>query len=321
VRILKGKQSPWKERVAGRWQRRLVTTDSSAEQSLEVGCSVRFRRAQTSAHFGGCRRSAMGNPRFRLRAPGGSLRAVDRDLSSATRGGKPAPVGGSIASGGVSASALASSGQFHATTPEASASDCVVCSMTWGSASADRSIIASTPLPRTPVTPPERAGTLGHPGQGTRRFFKHRALGPRYQVSGALRSIARPVPSGTSSDLLGGPGGVPSGYGRRSSSEPREPTSLESGDQHPSGRWKAHSTGTGNSELFGAPVSPIPPGQGTRTSSEGRYPVSTPASSPQPRGRSPDHLGAAERSSSEHRPAHLAGAGQPELFGASVGQF
>jgi hypothetical protein len=87
VWILKGKQSPWKERVAGRWQRRLVTTDSSAEQSLEVGCFVRFRRARTSAHLGGCRRSATGNPRLRLWAPGGSLRAVDRDLSSATRGG------------------------------------------------------------------------------------------------------------------------------------------------------------------------------------------------------------------------------------------
>jgi hypothetical protein len=54
---LKEEQSPWKDRVTGRWQRRLVTTDSSAEQSLEVGCSVRFRRAQTPAHFGECGRS------------------------------------------------------------------------------------------------------------------------------------------------------------------------------------------------------------------------------------------------------------------------
>jgi hypothetical protein len=60
VWTLEGKQSPWKERVAGRWQRRLVTTDSSAEQSLEVGCFVRFRRAPTPAHLGGCGRSAKG---------------------------------------------------------------------------------------------------------------------------------------------------------------------------------------------------------------------------------------------------------------------
>lgn len=62
VWTLERKLSPWKDRVAGRWQRRLVTTDSSAEQSLEVGCFVRFGRALTSAHFGECGRSAMETP-------------------------------------------------------------------------------------------------------------------------------------------------------------------------------------------------------------------------------------------------------------------
>ena len=70
VWTLKGKQSPWKDRVAGRWQRRLVTTDSSAEQSLEVGCFVRFRRARTSAHLGECRRSAPEFSRPRVVGPG-----------------------------------------------------------------------------------------------------------------------------------------------------------------------------------------------------------------------------------------------------------
>jgi hypothetical protein len=91
---LEGKQSPWKDRVAGRWKRRLVTTDSSAEQSLEVGCFVRFRRAPTPAHFGGCRRNATENPRLRSRAPGGSLRAASRDSSRATRRGKASSYGG-----------------------------------------------------------------------------------------------------------------------------------------------------------------------------------------------------------------------------------
>jgi hypothetical protein len=31
---LGGEQSPWKERVSGRWQRRWLTTDSSVEQGL-----------------------------------------------------------------------------------------------------------------------------------------------------------------------------------------------------------------------------------------------------------------------------------------------
>jgi hypothetical protein len=87
VWTLKRRQSPWKDRVTGRWQRRLVTTDSSAEQSLEVGCFVRFRRAPTPAHLGGCRRSATEIPWLRPRAPGGSSRAAGRDLSRATRGG------------------------------------------------------------------------------------------------------------------------------------------------------------------------------------------------------------------------------------------
>jgi hypothetical protein len=53
--------------------------------------------------------------------------------------------------------------------------------MTWGSASADRSIIASGSLPRTPVPPPVRAGTPGHRGTkvGALRSIERRtSLGP-----------------------------------------------------------------------------------------------------------------------------------------------
>jgi hypothetical protein len=94
-RDLGGEQSPWKDRVTGRWQRQLVTTDSSAEQSLEVGCSVRFRRALTSAHLGGCRRSATETPRLRLRNPVGDPRVTGR-ASSRSSGAEPAPGGGLI---------------------------------------------------------------------------------------------------------------------------------------------------------------------------------------------------------------------------------
>jgi len=88
VWTLKRRQSPWKDRVAGRWQRRLVTTDSSAEQSLVVGCFVRFRRARTSAHLGGCRRSATGTSGFgpgTERRPSGSCEAFPRAVTGASQ--------------------------------------------------------------------------------------------------------------------------------------------------------------------------------------------------------------------------------------------
>lgn len=94
ARTLERKPSPWKDRVAGRWQRRLVTTDSSAEQRLEVGCFVRLRRAQPSAHLGGCRRSATENPWFRPWCSGGSLRAAVRATSRATRRSEARSTGG-----------------------------------------------------------------------------------------------------------------------------------------------------------------------------------------------------------------------------------
>jgi len=118
------------------------------------------------------------------------------------------------------ASASATSGDSHATTTEASASARSVCSVMWGSAQADRSIIASGSLPRTPS-----------PAFG---------LGPRlFRASRGDSSEPRrpvPAPAGTprpeewtppsrrtrrSSDQRTHPDGTR----RRSSSEPRPPSS------------------------------------------------------------------------------------------------
>jgi hypothetical protein len=49
---LEGKQSPWKDRMSHRWQRRSDITDSSAEQSLGVGCFAFFRQVRPSRDFG-----------------------------------------------------------------------------------------------------------------------------------------------------------------------------------------------------------------------------------------------------------------------------
>jgi hypothetical protein len=118
------------------------------------------------------------------------------------------------------ASASAASGDSHATTTVASASARSVCSVMWGSAQADRSIIASGPPPRTPS-----------PAFG---------LGPRlFRASRRDSSEPRrpvPAPAGTprpeewtppsrrtrrSSDQWTHPDGTR----RRSSSEPRPPPS------------------------------------------------------------------------------------------------
>jgi hypothetical protein len=116
------------------------------------------------------------------------------------------------------ASASATPGDSHATTTEASASARGVCSVMWGSASADRSIIASGSLPRTPSP----------------------AFGPGPRLFRASRSDSSepprpvPAPAGTprpeewtppsrrtrrSSDQRTHPDGTR----RRSSSEPRPP--------------------------------------------------------------------------------------------------
>jgi hypothetical protein len=49
---LEGEQSPWKERAVSGWQRLLQTTDSSAEQGLEVGHSAKDSAGPRPTRFG-----------------------------------------------------------------------------------------------------------------------------------------------------------------------------------------------------------------------------------------------------------------------------
>jgi hypothetical protein len=245
---------------------------------------------------------------------------------------------------GVGASAPAPAGRFHLAMTGASAPVRAVCSMTWGSASADRSIIALKPLPRTPVP-----------------ALRGRAPGHRDLADGAPRSTARLVPPGTgSSALFGGrvaqfhrdtaTGALRSTAhgltetGNRTSSEDRPPISTWSeptaslagprptGARQPAlfGAPRARPRGARQPALFGAPLArfhrdrepealrscgpPIPSGQGTRTSSEARRPPSHRARTSPRDG--PPPLGQSNRRSSEHRAPLPHRTGNPELFGA-----
>lgn len=88
---LGGEQSPWKERVFRRWQRRRDTTDSSVEQRLEVGCSAlddRFDRLVASAAWAARSEwpvaSAIGRPLSQPlgAASGGPLRRLIADATA-----------------------------------------------------------------------------------------------------------------------------------------------------------------------------------------------------------------------------------------------
>jgi len=166
----------------------------------------------------------------------------------------------------------------------ASAPAYALCSVTWGSASADRSITASKPLPRTPV-PALRGRAPGHrdladgaprgtarlvpPGHGNRRSSEHRAHGltgvqqpaplgaPRATLHrdrepGALRSIGPPTPPGQGTGPLRRLGPPPH--------RDREPDLFGGSAPHP--------TGTGPRYGMGPP----PIGAGRRSSSERRAP-------------------------------------------------
>jgi len=178
---------------------------------------------------------------------------------------------------GVGASAPAPRWQCHVATSGASAPARAVCSVTWGSASADRSITALKPLPRTPVPRPTGQGSRP-PGRSRRRSSEHRpprstgarrtalfgaprARPHRDREPGALRSIGPPTPpgQGTGPPRRLGPPPQP-GHGRRRSSEHR-----------------AHGlTGTGN-HISSEARPPIPPETGNHISSEARPPISNPA--------------------------------------------
>jgi hypothetical protein len=116
VRTLKGRQSPWKDRVTGGWQRQLVTTDSSAEQRLVVGCFARFRRTQTSAATSvGAGAAQRGHRGFGSGRESSAFGQPTGAVSGVTRGGKSAFTRGSITYGDLDASATSSQGD--ATSP------------------------------------------------------------------------------------------------------------------------------------------------------------------------------------------------------------
>jgi hypothetical protein len=120
------------------------------------------------------------------------------------------------------ASASVTSGNFHATTTEASVFARSVCSVMWGSAQADRSINASGSLPRTPSpafglgprlfrashrvsSEPRRPAPVppgppdprsGHRHRGRRDGLRTDRPTPTGRGDGALRSPALPCPPG-----------------------------------------------------------------------------------------------------------------------------
>jgi hypothetical protein len=176
--------------------------------------------------------------------------------------------------------------------------------MTWGSASADRSIIASTPLPRTPVTPPERAGTPGHPrGRATGACLqasRARSLASDLRRSSEHRTRFHPGRHPTSSEARVGFHRGKADGALRSTARRASP---EHDQWHPSGRRPSHSTGTGNPELFGAPAPPSRPRPESPALKQGP---------PAPRGRRAELFGASSSAPRWSRAARaLRSAGQP----------
>jgi hypothetical protein len=270
-------------------------------------------------------------PRFRPWNPSGRLRAAGR-ASSRSSGAEPAPDGGLIAHCGNGASAPAPRGWFHVATTGASAPDRAVCSVTWGSASADRSIIALKLLLRTPVPRPTGQGSRP-PGPGRRRSSEHRALRStgvrqsalfgapsarphRGTATSTLRRVVRTTSPGQGTGPLRRIGhlsqqgqgtrplrriGTPSRPGQ--SPRPRKQGTPAPGARHPA-LFGAPSVRPRRSQADGALRSgarSTPSGQGTRSSSEHRAPHPT---------------GQGRRRSSEHREPQLSGRRQTALFGA-----
>jgi len=232
----------------------------------------------------------------------------------------------------------------------ASAPDPALCSMTWGSASADRSIIASKPLLRTPVPRPTGQDTRP-PGQGRRRASAHRE--PRSTGYGRPRSSepgAHGLTGARQTELFGAPRARPH--------RDREPGALRSTRPPTSDRDREPGA-------LRRTRPPTPPGTGNRTSSEARPPTSDPGQGtgplrrhgppprnghvhglvgkePDPRGtadgalrspartastesggrhpsgrREPVSTGQGRRRPSGHRARRSTGTGNPALFGAS----
>jgi hypothetical protein len=221
--------------------------------------------------------------------------------------------------------------------------------MTWGSASADRSIIASEPLPRTPVPRPTGQGL---PATGTRQTAPLGALGARSHRGREPDLLGGPAPHSTGArqpELFGAPRAEPHrgqatgalrsivrraspGQGTASSSEPTAPHLTGTGKPHLLGGAAPPShpgqspppTGAGHpahrGQADGTPrgaASRTPPGQSKRSSSERRAPSSTGAGNrTSSEGRPPTSPGQSKRSSSERRAPSSTGTGNRQLFGA-----
>jgi hypothetical protein len=101
-------------------------------------------------HFGGIRRRARSVRSFGCGASSDPLREARGGVSAATLGSESAPGGGSIAHPRYRCFGIGDAGQFSRDYDGSFGFRCSVCSVMWGSAQADRSIIASGSLPRTP---------------------------------------------------------------------------------------------------------------------------------------------------------------------------
>ena len=186
---------------------------------------------------------------------------------------------------GIGASAPVPARQFHQAGMGASAPDSAQCTMTWGSASADRSIIASKLLLRTPVPRPTGQDTRPT-GQGRRRASAYREL--RSTVYGKRRPSwhrAYDFTGARLTELFGAPRArphrdrepgafrrtrppTPPGTGNRTSSEARHPTSDPG---QGTGPLRRHGTPPRNGHVHGlVGKEPRPPRHGKRSSSEPR---------------------------------------------------
>jgi hypothetical protein len=210
-------------------------------------------------------------------------------------GGRACPWRRSDCPPGVGASAPAPQRQFHVATTGASAPARAVCSVTWGSASADRSITALKPLPRTPVPRPTGQGSRP-PARGRRRSSEHRP--PRTNRDRVIRPLRKAG------------GSVPPGHGKRRPSGHRAHGLTGAGNCTSSEAQPPTPPGARQTALFGAPRArphrdrepgalrsigpPTPPGQGT---------------TPLRRRGPPPHPGHGKRHSSGRRAHGLTGTG------------
>jgi hypothetical protein len=170
TRDLEGEQSPWKERASRCWQRR---HDDNGLVSGARPCSWPLCEGfdgPASACFG--ERDALP-----LRRRRGFGQSAPREASSDAARGSGGPQGGQPRGGSAARPRLALRRRPRlcrpcAAAPGASASRCTTRSMTWGSASADRSIIESdhssrVHAPRAPRSAAARGTPPPPSGSGT----------------------------------------------------------------------------------------------------------------------------------------------------------